>query len=191
MFLLLVGISLTLSFNRVKNELTSMQLIMKFIKRGIKIFFLGVIITLITFYFLEEGFVFFGVLHCIGISIILSYPFLKRRVINLLIAGIIIFLGIFFENLTFNFHLLSWLGLRPDNFYTIDFFPLLPWFGVVLIGIYIGNTLYLTKRKSFNNEILSNNKPIKFLCYFGRHSLIIYFLHHIFILSIIYLLINL
>jgi len=81
-FLLLVGISLTLSYSNVKEKLSKKDLKLKFFIRGLKIFGLGLLITIATWYFLEEGFVMFGILHCIGISIILAYPFLRFRYFN-------------------------------------------------------------------------------------------------------------
>ena len=93
-FFLLVGISLTLSYSKVKETLTKNKLIFKYLIRGLKIFSLGLIITIITFLFLEKGFVVFGVLHCIGISIIFSYPFLKFRYLNFIFGLILICIGI-------------------------------------------------------------------------------------------------
>ena len=75
-FLLLVGISLTLSFSRAtKIKKAGNTLYLKYLKRGLKIVSWGFVITLTTWIFLREGFVVFGILHLIGISIILAYPF--------------------------------------------------------------------------------------------------------------------
>jgi uncharacterized membrane protein len=186
-FFLLVGISLTLSYSKVKETLTKNKLILKFLIRGFKIFSLGLIITIITFLFLEEGFVVFGVLHCIGISIIFSYPFLKFRYLNLLFGLILICFGIILKILTFDFYFLVWLGFRPEIFYTIDYFPLLPWFGIILIGIFLGNTIYKNYTRSFNLIDLSRNRLVRIFNFLGEHSLIIYFIHQPVLLSILYL----
>jgi len=186
-FFLLVGISLTLSYSKVKEKLTKKELYLKFLKRGLKIFILGLIITLTTFLFLREGFIVFGVLHCIGISIILSYPFIKFRYLNFIFGLILIFLGFILKNITFDFYWLVWLGFRPEMFYTIDYFPLLPWFGIILIGIFIGNTIYSKYTRRFNLLDLSKNKFIGFFTFLGKNSLIIYFIHQPIILSILYL----
>ena len=115
---------------------------MKYLQRGLKIFGLGLIITLATWIWPGEGFIVFGALHCIGISIILAYPFLRFRYQNLLLGIILISIGIILKNFTFDFYWLLWLGFTPSTFYTVDYFPLLPWLGVVLIGIFVGNIIY-------------------------------------------------
>ncbi|KYK25227.1 hypothetical protein AYK24_10425 [Thermoplasmatales archaeon SG8-52-4] len=186
-FFLLVGISLTLSYSKVKETLPKNKLILKYLIRGFKIFSLGLIITIITFLILKEGFVVFGVLHCIGISIILSYPFLKLRYLNLLFGLILICFGIILKILTFDFYFLIWLGFRPEMFYTIDYFPLLPWFGIILIGIFLGNTFYNKHIRRINLTDLSTNRFVRFFTFLGKHSLIIYFIHQPIILLILYL----
>jgi uncharacterized membrane protein len=186
-FFLLVGISLTLSYSKVKNSLTKSELRLKYLIRGLKIFFLGLLITLITYVYLDEGFVIFGVLHCIGISIIIAYPFLKFCYFNLLFGLFLIVFGLILKNLTFNFYWFIWLGFRPEIFYTIDYFPLLPWFGIILIGIFFGNMFYSNRIRRFKLIDLSRNFIIKFFVYLGEHSLIIYFIHQPIILFILYL----
>ena len=176
-FIILVGISLTLSYNRAKKKLTKKQLQLKYLKRGLTIFGLGLLITLATWIYLREGFVVFGALHCIGISIILAYPFLRFHYKNLIFGIVLILVGIVLKTLTFDFYWLVWLGFTPSQFYTIDYFPLLPWFGFVLIGIFIGNVLYPNLKRRFSLKDHSEVLFVRFLCFLGRHSLIIYFLH--------------
>jgi uncharacterized membrane protein len=160
---------------------------MKYILRGFYIFGLGMIITLASWLYLKEGYIIFGVLHCIGISIILAYPFLQFNYQNLIIGIFLIFFGVVLKQFTFNFYWLIWLGFTPATFYTIDYFPLLPWFGVVLIGIFLGNIFYKNYKRKFNLEDLSIYKFIAIFCFLGRHSLIIYLLHQPIIIFIIYI----
>ncbi|MGB7969345.1 MAG: heparan-alpha-glucosaminide N-acetyltransferase, partial [Methanobacterium sp.] len=87
-FIFLMGVSLTLSSNRSQMRGEGI-LFKKYFKRGLKIFSLGLLITAATWIFIPQEFIIFGVLHFIGISIILAYPFLKRKFLNL-------FLGISF-----------------------------------------------------------------------------------------------
>jgi uncharacterized membrane protein len=187
-FLLLVGISLTLSYNKANKNLTKKQLHIKFLKRGLKIFGLGLIITIATWLYLKEGFIIFGVLHCIGISIILAYPLIQRRYTNLILGVLFVLLGVILRTLTFDFQWLIWLGFKPANFYTVDYYPLLPWLGVVLIGISIGNTIYPKYRRRFQIRDVSESIFIRFLTYVGRNSLIIYFLHQPVLITAIHLL---
>jgi uncharacterized membrane protein len=186
-FLLLVGVSLTLSYSKIKNVLSEKEIFLKFIKRGIMIFCLGLIITVVTWFFLDRGFIIFGVLHCIGLCIIFSIPFLKYRFSNLFLGIVLIFIGIVLKTMVFDFAYLLWVGVVPRGFYTIDYFPLLPWFGVVLIGIFIGNTLYIGCKRSFHINDFSRFKFVKIFCFLGKHSLFVYFVHQPIILILIYL----
>ena len=38
--------------------------------------------------------------------------------------------------------LLAPLGITPTYYPAVDYFPLIPWFGVVLLGIWFGNWFY-------------------------------------------------
>jgi uncharacterized membrane protein len=173
----LVGVSLTLSYNRVKNQLSDKERILKYVWRGSKIFGVGIFVTIATWLYLGDGFVIFGVLHCIGISIILGYFFLRFRYLNLGLGVIIIIFGIILKYQTFDFPWLLWLGFRSSAFYTVDYFPLFPWFGVVLLGIFFGNILYMEYSRRYQLRDLSSNVVVRFLGIIGRHSLIIYLLH--------------
>ncbi|HBY58087.1 MAG TPA: hypothetical protein DEG96_09575 [Candidatus Atribacteria bacterium] len=190
-FIFLVGVSLSISFSRAKhfspNVTKKTRLFLKYLRRGLKVFSWGLIITLITWFFLREGFVIFGILHLIGISIILAYPFLKLHYWNLLIGLFCIFVGVYLKGFVFNFYWLSWLGFRPAQFYTVDYFPLLPWFGVVLIGIFFGSLLYPDYSRKFQIVDFSSLSGVKILCFLGKHSLLIYLLHQPLIIAILYL----
>ena len=183
LFILLVGVSLTLSFSR-----TGKAPWIKYLKRGLKIFSWGLIITGITWIFVEEQFVVFGILHFIGISIILAYPFLKQKFLNLGLGIALIGLGLYLKQMVFGFSWLVWLGIRPSKVLSVDYFPILPWFGVVLIGIFLGNLVYSGYTRQFNLPDLSKIKIVKWFCWLGKHSLLIYLIHQPVLIGLIYLL---
>ncbi len=188
-FLLLVGISLTLSYSRVKHALTKNQLRIKYLKRGCSIFGLGLLITFVTWVYPHDGFIVFGVLHCIGLSILLAFPLIRSRLSAFLVGLLFISIGVFLRIIvTVDFPWLLWAGFVPTQFYTLDYFPLLPWFGVVLIGIFLGNNLYQNNTRSFKLKDHSQFIINRMLCLLGRHSLIIYLLHQLIIVGILYLL---
>ncbi len=91
----LMGVSLTLSNSRaqITGKYREGGLFKKYLKRGLKIFSLGLLITLATWIFIPQEFIIFGVLHFIGISIILSYPFLKSKYLNLFLGIGLIIIG--------------------------------------------------------------------------------------------------
>ncbi|MGA9097376.1 MAG: heparan-alpha-glucosaminide N-acetyltransferase, partial [Methanotrichaceae archaeon] len=159
-FILLVGVSLVLFASRSVNNGQG-ELRIKLLKRGTKIFSLGLGITAITYILIGKGFIIFGVLHFIGLSIILAYPFLNFKKLNMVMGVIIIAVGLYLQNFAFGFPWLLWLGLSPMGFYTVDYFPLLPWFGLVLIGIYLGNALYCGNKRKVELPDLSSNAFVR------------------------------
>lgn len=183
-FILLVGISLTLSFSRVKNKNLSF-LLKKYFKRGLQIFALGLIVTLASYLFMPEGTIYFGILHFIGLSIILAFPFLRFKDLNLALGTLFLLVGLAIKNISISTPWLIWLGLKFRGFYTIDYFPLFPWFGLVLIGIFLGNSFYTNHTRNF--KMIEKPNPTNLFCWLGKHSLKIYFLHAILIYSLIQL----
>lgn len=186
LFLLLVGISLTISHSRAKQVFSGKELFVRNLKRGIRIFLWGAIITLFTFVFLSNGVIFFGILHLIGVSIIISYPLLGHKYRNLGLGLAVIALGSYLGNFTFNTPYLLWLGFEPEYFFSFDYFPLLPWFGVVLIGIFLGNLAYPNCKRRFDIPDLSNNLITIILSFLGKHSLKIYLIHQPIIILLLY-----
>ena len=186
-FLILVGMGLTVSYEHKKQYLSSKQLLWKYIQRGVLIFMLGMVLTVVTWFLVPDSFIMFGVLHCIGVCILLSYPFLHKSSITLPLGLICILVGIALRTTLWGFPWLLWLGFIPQGFSTLDYFPLLPWFGVVLIGIYLGKLLYPHGKRGFNLPDFSANKAVMFLSLLGRHSLAIYFVHQPVILLVLFI----
>lgn len=174
-FLLLVGISLNLSASRRKREGAFSFKV--YLKRGIKIFLWGMIITLATYIFIPESYVKFGILHLIGVSIILTFPLLNFKCINLGLGSFVILFGLFLKTMTFDTTWLFWLGLTPHTFSAIDHFPIFPYWGIILIGLFLSKILYNNFVRSFTVPKIENHIFIKPISYLGRHSLLIYLIH--------------
>jgi len=186
-FIVLVGISLTLSFSRAEvGGIPEKEIQLKQVKRGIMIFLLGLVITFTTWYLIDEFVIVFGILHLIGLSVLLALPLIKYRSLNLILGIIFIILGAILIYPNFEFPWLVWLGFRPMEYDYVDYFPLLPWFGVVLIGIVAGHVLYPKYKRIFNLPDLSENIMIKPLTVIGQHSLLIYLVHQPIIIIILH-----
>lgn len=183
MFFLLVGMCLVVSKNKKLDQPAHEQkkYNQHLILRGLKIFGFGMILTTITMIFIPDRPIIFGVLHCIGFSIILSIPFLKFKSYNILFATLIILMGVVIgQYAVANPTVLHQVvGLHQANVwaYTIDYFPLLPWFGVTLLGIALGDILYKDNKRRFRLPDLSKYKPVSVFSWMGKHSLAIYLLH--------------
>lgn len=169
-FLLLSGICVTLGT--------------KHIRRGSIIFLCGMLCTAVTgIYarFTGSGSVFviwFGVLHCLGLCMLLWALFRKLptpalALIGALLAGLGLYLN---EYCRADHPWLIFMGVVPFGFSSADYFPLLPHLGFFLLGAALGKVLYRQKHTLFPK--VSPCAPIvRFLSACGRHSLLIYLLH--------------
>ena len=183
LFFLLVGMCTIIGYK--KKEFCSAQEENNFFKhatiRGFKILGLGIALSIITMIFIPERPIMFGVLHCIGLSIILSVPFIKYRKYNPLFSVGFIYAGILINNCVVQkptvFHLIVGLHQAETWRYTIDYFPLLPWFGVCLLGIVIGDWFYCSDKRIFRMPNITKYRPARIFSWLGQHSLGIYLLH--------------
>jgi uncharacterized membrane protein len=175
LFLLIAGISLTLSRSRIPATVSHHQITLKFVQRGAGIFFLGLLITLCTWLYLHEGFIVFGILHLIGVSIMISPLFFRFKKRNIVFGSLCILTGYFISTIQGPIWLLPF-GIHPATFWSVDYEPLFPWFGCVLIGMGLGEYLYPEGVRTFTPPQIPViiTQPLAFL---GRHSLVIYLVH--------------
>ncbi len=170
--------------------------------RGATVFIGGILITVITAFFMSDNAVHFGVLTMIGSSMLIMtvldpllkhFPpiecgitsfllFLATRHVQYRLIG---FTGLAATPITSQFtralpdslyknYLTAWVGFPGKGFQSTDYFPLLPWFFLFLTGYF----LYYTLKKKHNRVLNSLSRswlpPLEWL---GRHSLGIYLLH--------------
>jgi len=143
-FIILVGVSLYLSFKNSKNidEYKKKQLL-----RSLKIYCIAIYITILTYFIIPNQYVVFGVLHFISISILLLYNFVNNIFALILIIIICFILSnykstfLLTQSNSFTNYINGIIGL---NIYksTMDSFPLIKWIPKVIIGIFIGYILY-------------------------------------------------
>ena len=181
LFLFLVGISLAIS--RTRTGLTGWRLFGKYLARGLRILAYGVVLT-VVFLALGMGVVAFGILHLIGFSIILAYPFLSLRLTNLVLGTVIFIAGqyILAQDLYSQSFWLLPFGVVPEGVMMPDYRPLLPWFGVVLIGLFFGNVVYGGRPAVPEDKAPVLARPLLPL---GRNSLFIYLIHQPIIIALL------
>jgi uncharacterized membrane protein len=170
-FILLVGVSLSLhSFRKGMNSLH--ERLMQ-IKRGLFVLGLGFGITLVTGLLFPSQTIWFGILHFIGLGVILCTPFVRKPKWSL-VTG----LGIFLLGTVFYSSLLSLdiFVLFPFSFTTFDYFPLFPWLGAMLMGIFLGHFFYPAGKRNFSLSI-ETKSFIQPLSWIGKRSLLIYLIH--------------
>jgi uncharacterized membrane protein len=185
LFLILVGVSLAVvTMQRMGDNLKGLPPFRPYLLRGLKVFGCGMLVTLIV-WGTGVGYVHFGVLHLIGFASIAAYPLLREKGINLILWATLFVGGYFLLAPRFEFPWLLWLGLIPYNYYPVDYFPVIPYFGVVLLGIFLGNSLYGTEGRRFLLPNIGHWIPLRGLQWLGRHSLIIYLVHQIALFAIL------
>lgn len=177
LFLLLVGCSFAISWNKTPTY-------RKYFKRGLGVIACGMLVSAVTYVVDPETYVRFGILHMIGTSILLLPFFARLREWNAMI-GLGIGLGFGLGLGTANTSVFIPLGIPPPDFTSVDYFPLIPWFGVVLIGYAIGYHIYVRKKPPLFSII---NSQFSIFVWPGRHALLIYLLHQPLILGILGLL---
>lgn len=165
-FLVLSGISATLGSRPIR--------------RGIQVFLGGMVCTLVTWGMYRFGFadksiiIYFGVLHSLGVCMVLWAAFRKLPDRLLALLGLAFWgLGMYLRTQYYNFAWLTIFGFAPWWFASSDYFPLFPSFGYFLIGAVLGRRFYARR------ESLLPNAGWQFpaLQWAGRRSLLIYLLH--------------
>lgn len=162
------------------------------LKRGALCFGCGLAMTAVTALFAADQLIVFGILHCLGICMML-FPLLSKlcdKVPVWIGAGIlsVLFLltfrvsnGYLGSEQLFTIALpdswystgwLFWLGLPSAGFYSADYFPLLPWIFAFLLGGYFGRWL-----KNGNPPEWIKKTHLRPLAFVGRHTLWIYLFH--------------
>lgn len=184
-FLLLVGVSLTLSYARAQQKHTLPSLFAKYGKRAGIVFGFGLLVTLITYLVYPQQYIVFGILHMIGVSILLALAFLSLYWLNLALGIMLIYLGTLVQQQIVQTKALLWLGFRYPGFTTLDYYPLLPWFGVVLMGLFLGKYLYPQGKQRFKLALPAGGVR-NVLTWMGRRSLVIYLVHQPILIGLLF-----
>lgn len=164
------------------------------VKRGIQVFLGGLACSAVTWGMYQLGFagkeivIYFGVLHCLGVCMLLWPLFRKLPVWLLAVLGVLLVAAGLYttRSVTLSFPWLLPLGLPPSGFTTSDYFPLLPNFGYFLLGSALGRKWYARKQTRFPG-VSERNLLRRSFCFLGRHSLLIYLLHQPVLAAILFL----
>lgn len=179
-FLILVGVGLVLAHqNGIRWQ--------GFWKRWFKVAGAALLITIATFYFTRDSFIFFGILHQIAFASLAGLLLLRLHWIALILLGAAWVLSAPFLKIdALNGLHMAWTGLQSAGVRTNDYVPVFPWFGAVLIGM--GACKVALKLTLFDRlEAIPENIGTRTLSFLGRHSLITYLVHQPILIAAIYL----
>lgn len=154
------------------------------VRRGIKVFACGMVCSLATAAMVWAGMagrgllIYFGVLHCLGVCMLLWPLFKKLPTWAFVVLGLaMVVYGEYLRGMSYPWaEYLFPLGFRTPEFASSDYFPLLPNLGYFLLGSALGRTLYREKR-SLLPGVGAENPVLRFFCLCGEHSLLIYMVH--------------
>lgn len=158
-------------------------------KRGLRLFVLSMGITLISFIIsliIQDSriIIYFGIIHCISICVLLT-PLMKKinRVILGVLGIVIIGLGFYFEDLRVNTNLLIIFNLIPQGFATGDYYPLFPYLGFYIFGFIFGEYYFI----KLNKPKVTKKYNMNIFTYFGKNALVWYFVHQVLIVIFLFL----
>lgn len=124
-----------------------------------------------------ERVIVFGILHFIAFASVLGLLFTRFYLINLVMGIALLILDRAYSHSFFDQTWIHWFGLMTHKPATEDYVPVIPWFGVVLLGMFLGKwfqvhpLLRLWLQKPVKHPVF---KPFEWA---GQHSLVIYLVH--------------
>jgi uncharacterized membrane protein len=182
-FLVLAGVSLVLAHGQAINWRTLGT-------RFARVAGAAALISLGTWFAMGERFIFFGILHQLAIGSLVGLVFLHLPVtVTLLAAAAMIAAPHYLRSAIFDAPVWWWLGLSSVDPPSNDYVPILPWTGMILVGIAAAK-LAATKG-AFSPSALTPEKisgPVSnWLSLAGRNSLIIYLVHQPMLIGSLYL----
>ncbi len=172
MFLLAVGMSAYLAY---KDEIDYRKLFKTVGKLGL----ISVLISVGSYVVFPAQWIYFGVIHFIAVALVASLMFLKTPKLSLAFGlGIIgsYLMGASILDRLFYYSVGHW----HIPIHTVDVVSFTPWFGVVLIGIFVMD------RDLFGLRIDRNTATRK-VAFLGQHSLAIYLVHQPILFGLFYI----
>jgi uncharacterized membrane protein len=157
-----------------------------FLRRGLTVLCWGLVLTGVTWLAVgREQAIRFGILHFIGVAMLAAYPFLRLGAANLALGAAFLLFGKWLQTQTFDLPMAVWLGFEPAGHTYLDFFPFIKWFGVVLLGLFVGSVLYGSNGRRFPAPDVNRWAPARALQTIGVWSLPIYLVHQPLLLAIL------
>ena len=167
------------------------------LRRGFIVFGAGILVSLVTLLVMPEERIVFGILTFLGSAVLILIPLdpiLRKLSAWAGIAGSFLLFALFrnindgylgFEALDL-FRLpevfyqgmaATWLGFKSADFFSTDYFSILPWFFLFLCGYFIQKRVDPWMRERYSEPPNIMKREIPACSLLGRHSLEIYLIH--------------
>ncbi|NJK80035.1 MAG: DUF1624 domain-containing protein [Chloroflexaceae bacterium] len=156
------------------------------LQRGGVLLGLGMLISLTTFLFVGDSYVRFGMLHLLGTALVLSALALRApRLVVVAVALLGIGIGAYLNTESVPYAWLIWLGLAQRGVAMVDYYPLLPWGCIALLGTVVARTIYPDAQARLPLPNIADTPLVWVLRWLGRYALPIYFLHQPILIGIL------
>jgi uncharacterized membrane protein len=180
MFLALVGASYWIADQRGRSRgLSGVALWRRHARRGCEVLAAALLVSLATLLALgAEDAVRFGILHLIATAMLLVLPLTVRLgAWNAVLGAGVVAVGLAIQGMDSDVPGALVLGFDPGDT-GVDWYPLLPWIGVCLIGVAVGSALYPDgERRPWLRRLVRAPQGTVLAGAPGRHSLPIYLVH--------------
>lgn len=160
------------------------------LRRGAQVFGAGALVTAVTLLFMPEDRVIFGVLTLLGSAMLLTgvlEPLLKKipPAAGLAVSAVLFALTYHLDERWLGFgglrlalpdawyanYFTAFFGFLPFDFYSTDYFGLLPWLFLFWAGYYLHKAVGRRRMEPLRRSVCPA------LGWMGRHSLLLYLLH--------------
>ena len=160
------------------------------LRRGVTVFAAGALVTAVTLVFMPGGRVVFGVLTFLGTAMLLTgvlEPLLKKipPAAGLAVSAVLFALTYHLDERWLGFgglrlalpdawyanYFTAFFGFLPFDFYSTDYFALLPWLCLFWAGYYLHKAVGRRRMEPLRRSVCPA------LGWMGRHSLLLYLLH--------------
>jgi uncharacterized membrane protein len=137
-------------------------------------------VSLVTLVATPDLPIYFGILHCLAASSLLAMPMVRwPRWLVVLIGLALVLLPLAHIRSDAIGPLWLWTGLAADIPAMADYVPMIPFAGVLLLGLAVGH--WLSQRAARAERRADSppltRHPVRWLVMLGRHSLLIYLAH--------------
>ncbi len=178
-FLLVVGMSLHVSTRQGLHR-------QRFLRRLSWLLGCAALVSLSSYLLFAERWIFFGILHFIALASVLGLLFRRFFWLNFWLGSAIIVIGLRFTLPLFDQPMLQWLGMVTRLPGTEDYVPFVPWFGVVLLGMFLGKWIFERPQIPVFLRWQTQSVISRLLALGGRYSLPVYMLHQPLFLAMLY-----
>ena len=183
-FIFISGIWISLAKEKYKKDFWK-----KYFSKAVTLFFISLLISLVTYLIMPNMYISFGIIHFFSISFFLMIIFTRFSYLNLFIGIAVILIGLFKLPYVSN-NIFSLFWFHTMQFQTLDYYPLIPNFGLILIWYTLWK--YFIEKNLMQKYIWwkINSSIWNFLEYCGKNSLTIYIIHQPIIIGLIGIFLN-